>query len=65
LHHISKAIYASGLTIDLAKIHTEGVRVTDVFYVATHDGSKVTEPDQIERVKAQIAATLQNLEESE
>jgi [protein-PII] uridylyltransferase len=65
LHHVSTALHAAGLTIDLAKIHTEGVRVTDVFYVATPEGNKVTDPDKIEEVKARIATTLQNLEEGE
>lgn len=65
LHYVSKGIHAAGLTIDLAKIHTEGVRVTDVFYVATPDGNKLTDPERIEAVKTQIAATLQHLEESD
>jgi [protein-PII] uridylyltransferase len=65
LHHVSRALHAAGLTIDLAKIHTEGVRVTDVFYVATAEGEKVLDPERIENVKLRIATTLQNLEEGE
>lgn len=65
LHHVSTALHAAGLTIDLAKIHTEGVRVTDVFYVATPEGDKLTDLASIEDVKQRIATTLQHLEENE
>lgn len=65
LHHISKSIHAEGLTIDLAKIHTEGVRVTDVFYVATPEGAKLTDGVRIEALKDRIASTLQNIVESD
>jgi hypothetical protein len=45
----------------LAKIHTEGVRVTDVFYVCTKDG-KLEDEAELDRLKLSISRTLQNLE---
>jgi [protein-PII] uridylyltransferase len=65
LHHVSTALHTAGLTIDLAKIHTEGVRVTDVFYVATPEGDKLTDPERVEEMKQRIATTMQHLEEGE
>ena len=41
LFALADAIYRQGLTIAVAKINTEGTRVTDVFYVSESDGSKV------------------------
>ena len=41
LSTLAAALHGLGLTIDLAKIGTEGVRVIDVFYVREKDGKKV------------------------
>jgi [protein-PII] uridylyltransferase len=63
LFWISESIYRAGLSIDLAKIHTEGVRVTDVFYVCTADGTKVADEKLLDELKQQITQRLQDLEE--
>ncbi len=67
LFWISQMIYNAGLTIDLAKIHTEGVRVTDVFYVATEDENykehrKLLDESKIEDLQHSVKTTLMHLE---
>jgi [protein-PII] uridylyltransferase len=62
LFWISQMIYNAGLTIELAKIHTEGVRVTDVFYVRTAEHQKLSDPQKIEALKQSITNTLLDLE---
>jgi [protein-PII] uridylyltransferase len=62
LFWISETIYEHGLTIDLAKIHTEGVRVTDVFYICTKDGRKLLDEDQIEALTSELTDRLRKLE---
>jgi [protein-PII] uridylyltransferase len=61
LFWLSAAMHHEELTIDLAKINTEGERVADVFYVTNRDGSKL-DPDQVERVQRRIQATLSMIE---
>jgi UTP:GlnB (protein PII) uridylyltransferase len=62
LFWISETIYQNDLTIDLAKIHTEGVRVTDVFYVCTKDGRKLVDEERIQKLKDQLTLRLRELE---
>lgn len=62
LFWISETIYECGLSIDLAKIHTEGVRVTDVFYVCTRQGEKLTDAHGIDELKRRLGARLRQLE---
>jgi [protein-PII] uridylyltransferase len=61
LFWLSTALHQEELTIDLAKINTEGERIADVFYVTNQDGSKL-EPEQVDRVKARIHSVLAMIE---
>jgi [protein-PII] uridylyltransferase len=47
LHAIARALHDEGLSIALAKISTEGERVTDAFYVADAAGRKVEQPGRV------------------
>ena len=62
LFWLSTALHQEELTIDLAKINTEGERIADVFYVTNRDGSKL-EPEQVDRVKSRIHSVLAMIEE--
>lgn len=62
LFHLARVITASGFTIELAKINTEGARVADVFYVTDEGGTKVTEFPRIEELKTRITASIAELE---
>jgi [protein-PII] uridylyltransferase len=64
LFWISEAIFEMGLSIELAKIHSEGVRVTDVFYICTEDGKKIEDEAKLDALKEKIKGTLVTLEES-
>jgi [protein-PII] uridylyltransferase len=61
LFWLSAAMHREDVTIDLAKINTEGERVADVFYVTNRDGSKL-DPDQVARVERRIGTTLAMIE---
>jgi [protein-PII] uridylyltransferase len=61
LYWLSAAMHREELTIDLAKINTEGERVADVFYVTNRDGSKL-DAEQVERVQRRIQSTLAMIE---
>jgi [protein-PII] uridylyltransferase len=61
LFWLSAALHREEITIDLAKINTEGERVADVFYVTNRDGSKLDD-EQLERVERRVQATLAMIE---
>jgi [protein-PII] uridylyltransferase len=61
LFWLSAAMHREEVTIDLAKINTEGERVADVFYVTNRDGSKL-DREQVERVERRVQATLAMIE---
>ena len=41
LHTLSRTFFDLGLTVDLARITTEGHRAADAFYVRNRDGRRV------------------------
>jgi [protein-PII] uridylyltransferase len=61
LFWLSAAMHREEITIDLAKINTEGERVADVFYVTNRDGSKLDE-EQVTRAERRVQATLAMIE---
>jgi [protein-PII] uridylyltransferase len=58
LFAISDALFRIGLSIDVAKINTEGSRVADVFYVVERDGSKVAPGPRVAAVEAAVLSAL-------
>jgi [protein-PII] uridylyltransferase len=61
LFWLAAAMHREDVTIDLAKINTEGERVADVFYVTNQDGSKL-DLEQVARVERRIQSTLAMIE---
>jgi [protein-PII] uridylyltransferase len=61
LFWLSAAMHREEITIDLAKINTEGERVADVFYVTNRDGSKLDD-EQVKRAERRVQATLAMIE---
>jgi len=61
LFWLSAALHREEITIDLAKINTEGERVADVFYVTNRDGSKL-DAEQVERAQRRVQSTLAMIE---
>ena len=57
LHALSRTLFDLGLTVDLARISTEGHRASDAFYVRTADGLRL-EGDHATRVVEAIRAVL-------
>jgi [protein-PII] uridylyltransferase len=49
LHALARTFYELGLSVDLARISTEGHRATDAFYVRTAEGGRL-EGERAERV---------------
>lgn len=62
LFWLASTLQQSGLSIDLAKVNTEGERVADVFYVVDERGGKVTDEALIEELKARISAAIARME---
>src|SRR5262249_22236308 len=58
LFALSDALYRLGLTIAVAKINTEGVRVADVCYVSERDGAKIAPGARSAEVQARLLAVL-------
>ena len=51
LYHITRALFGLGLDIRIAKISTKVDQITDVFYVRDRLGQKVTNREDLERIK--------------
>lgn len=62
LFWIAETIFECGLSIDLAKIHTEGARVTDVFYVTTEERKKLLDERRIAELRERLLQRLHHLE---
>jgi [protein-PII] uridylyltransferase len=57
LHTLAKTFFDLGLTVDLARITTEGHRAADAFYVRTAEGSRL-EGERAEAVQEAVADAL-------
>jgi [protein-PII] uridylyltransferase len=62
LFWLANAFQEAGLTIGLAKINTEGVRVADVFYVTDKEGRKVVEPERLQALETRIYSAVAEME---
>ena len=58
LRTITKTLFDSGCDLTMAKVATYGTQVVDVFYLRALDGSKITEPDVLERMAASLRSNL-------
>src|SRR5512137_468026 len=58
LHTLSRTFFDLGLTVDLARITTEGHRAADAFYVRTRDGRRV-EGAEAKRISEALTQALQ------
>ncbi len=57
LHTLSRTFFELGLTVDLARITTEGHRAADAFYVRTAEGARL-EGEAAQRVVEALTAAL-------
>ena len=57
LHRLSQAFFDLGLTVDLARITTEGHRAADAFYLRARDGRRL-QGEEARRVAAAVEAAL-------
>jgi [protein-PII] uridylyltransferase len=62
LHTLARTFYELGLSVDLARIATEGHRASDAFYVRTPDGQRL-EGERADRVVAALTAALSRPEQ--
>ncbi len=59
LHRVTAALFALDLDVVVARVSTFGHEVFDAFYVRdTVTGGKVTDPDQIERVRSGVMRAI-------
>ncbi|MCY4639915.1 MAG: HD domain-containing protein [Chloroflexi bacterium] len=62
LYAIARAINGLSLDIYLAKVDTWGAEVVDTFYVQGEGGRRVTQPDQIERLRTAVTEAIADLD---
>ncbi len=58
LYTISRTLYDLQVRIYVAKITTKVDQAADVFYIRTHEGEKVTDPDQIREIRKALCFRL-------
>lgn len=58
LYEITKALAELGLSIHLAKVATAVDMIADVFYVKRIDGAKVTDPQELERLRTRLMGVI-------
>ncbi len=59
LYTIARVIYELGLSIVLAKISTHLDQVVDVFYLTDADGNKIEDDEQLQTIRATLAAEIE------
>ncbi len=64
LYVLTRTLHELSLDIHLAKVDTIGAVVVDAFYVLRENGSRVDEPDEIERVQRRIEQAVAALDET-
>jgi len=57
LHRLSQTFFDLGLTVDLARITTEGHRAADAFYLRTREGRRL-QGEEARRVAEAVEAAL-------
>ncbi|HMD45140.1 MAG TPA: [protein-PII] uridylyltransferase [Acidimicrobiales bacterium] len=58
LHRVTEALFDCDLDVVSARVSTIGGEVVDAFYVRNGGGSKVTEPDMVERIEHRVRAAI-------
>ena len=62
LYAIARALNRLALDIYLAKVDTWGAEVVDTFYVQSENGRRITEPEEIERVRTEVTEAIAALD---
>ena len=62
LYAVTRALHELRIDIHLAKVDTIGPEVFDAFYIRRENGSRIEEPDEIERLQRRIASVLAGLD---
>ena len=62
LYAIARALNGLSLDIYLAKVDTWGAEVVDTFYVRGEGGRRVTEPEQIARLREAVTTAISDLD---
>ncbi len=63
LFAVSDALHQLGLSIAVAKINTEGMRVADVFYVTEAGGAKIAPGKRSAEIRARLVEVLESREQ--
>ncbi|MBS2025982.1 MAG: ACT domain-containing protein, partial [Deltaproteobacteria bacterium] len=63
LHAIAQALHAAEVSIELARVATEGNKAIDAFYLRDlrHDGAKLTDPARLVELEAAVRAAIDSL----
>ena len=55
-------LFRSGLSVGVAKIGTHLDQVVDVFYVVDQSGRKITDEDQLDRIRERLLNAIRETE---
>jgi [protein-PII] uridylyltransferase len=58
LHVIARTLHELGLSIALSKVHTEGLRAADVFYVMDSSGGRIEDPERCAAISKALKDAL-------
>ena len=58
LYEIALTLHQEDLTVDLAKVNTEGDSVADVFYVADAEGRKLLDPTELKKLQKVLCESI-------
>ncbi|MBI2895109.1 MAG: [protein-PII] uridylyltransferase [Deltaproteobacteria bacterium] len=61
LYTIAQALAGAGLSIDVSRLASEGVRVADSFYVTEVGGGKVEDPERLQVIRSAVEDALGRL----
>ena len=62
LYAVTRALHGLRLDIHLAKVDTIGPEIVDAFYIQRQNGSRVEEPDEIDRLIRRVEEVLNELD---
>jgi len=62
LYEVTRALHGLRINIHLAKVDTIGPEIFDAFYIQRENGSRIEEPDEVDRLERRIQDVLQQLD---
>jgi len=62
LYAVTRALHETRIDIHLAKVDTIGPEIVDAFYIRRESGSRIDDPDEVERLVSRVYRVLEELD---